>query len=221
VISSDLSHFIDPGDEVELPDGPVAERLDLKLDTAKLREHVFQLRDNLVFFHQSENYGGWGVLSSDGELKSAWNPNFGGDVEGWMKPERFHFKPTVACYGYVAEVIQQIRGMGFFPRRARVAMQASNSRSATHQDWPSFKYALRLHIPIFTNTGCSFWTEKGEVHLPADGAGYLVRVNQLHQIRNDGPTNRYHLFMTVWDTKGVSEFNRWPLPRLSWMEEGT
>lgn len=183
-----------------------------------LKRHVFSLDP----IYQSKAFGGWSVLSSNGSYQDGWHMGHQLYVPGLnqedvlknlkasgMKPGSEYVLPTEICQGPMLEVIDKIRSFGLDPRRARVIQLTPGLSSSWHRDAPDHLYAVRLHIPIFTNEGCFFETETERAHLPADGHGYFLYVNRVHRVVNHGTTYRYHLVVDVIDHRGITQFHRY------------
>lgn len=127
-----------------------------------------------------------------------------------VKRSHAYVQPTELCTGYFNEMISSIRDAGLNPMRARVAMLKAQSTDLPHRDAADNEYAVRLHIPLITNEKCFFACDEGSTHLPAEGDAFLLRVNRMHQVSNGGDTDRFHIAMSVRDTKGISTFHRYP-----------
>ena len=200
----------------------IYEKLDLKIDIERLRRHLETAVLPLPPVMQGKTFGGWSVLSSDGSYTDGWlyGPQYWEEVDGKLvfnfdkaraagwKPERAYRKPTEICTGYLAEVIQKIEDAGLHPRRARISVLKADGKPRRHSDGQADEYAVRLHIPIITNPGCVFACDEGNAHLPADGHGYLLAVNRMHQIFNWGDSDRFHLIMNVWDTRKITRWHQ-------------
>ena len=65
-----------------------------------------------------------------------------------------------------------------------------------HDDVQSEAWRARVHIPLVTNDGVRFSFPYAEFRMPA-GFAYLFNPEIQHTIRNDGQTNRVHLFFDV------------------------
>lgn len=202
----------------------IYEVLPFQFDIEKLKkyfyEHVVQYKPTM----QSTYFGGWSVLSVNGSYKDGWapghkiyDPSFmkGHSVEEKLNvigdtPLQDYKYPTEICTGYLADVMKQIDEAGFNPRRARLSVVLAQGASELHRDALDHEYAIRLHVPIITNQGCTFHTEDESAHLPANGKAYVLRVNRMHQVFNRGVTDRLHLIMSVKDTKRITRFHQPP-----------
>ncbi len=190
----------------------IAAPLKLTFDINRLREHVEKYVIPLEPIRQSNSFGGWSVLSSDGTYKDGWHMGHvliekesrtedinKGLAEMGARPSAEYVYPTEICHGYLLEVIEEIKKLGFRPRRARIIRLSSGLASSWHRDSPEHSRFVRLHVPIITNADCFFEIEGDKEHLPATGQAYLLRVNRLHRVVNRGPEDRYHLVMDVDD----------------------
>lgn len=202
----------------------IFEELPFRFDVEKLRSHVREAVLPLPPHMVGQFFGGWSVTSSNGSYLDGWasgekalNPSFmpGATFEekcralGILKYEEYH-RPTEICFGYLQEVMNEISDAGLNPLRARLSLLRANGRSTLHRDGADSEYAVRLHIPIITNEDCTFVCDEGTVHFPADGRGYLIRVNRPHQVFNKSPIDRIHLIMQVQDIKQISKHHRYP-----------
>lgn len=193
----------------------IAEPLDLKLDIEKLKSWVEKTVLPLPPAMEGRGWGGWSVTSVTGSYRDGWYPKTPEDeakfVDGVLTYRDGFYEsdnqPTEICVGYIKEVIKTLEDLGLCPRRIRLTFLRPGVISGTHQDInPHMEnYNVRLHIPIITNPMSVFCTTEGCLHLPADGNGYFVRVNQPHYIKNEGERERYHLIMNVRDTKKASK----------------
>ena len=198
-----------------------------QIDIEKLRAHLWnQVVNASDPVMQGPAFGGWSVLSSQGSVEDGWQQGHlcFKEVDGKMVwdeelakslgfvPEYEHKNPTPICTGYLAEIMKKIYQMKFNPRRARISILKPKSQTDLHMDAKPGNYAVRLHIPIVTNEKALFCTQdEGDVHLPADGSAYLLRVDRLHQAVNFGDLDRYHLIMQVWDVGQNSKFHQYQI----------
>lgn len=205
----------------------IAEKLKISFDIERIRDYFYTHVKPLEPVRASETFGGWSILSSNGDYRDGFET--GKDYvyfdeerneyvldyqkahreTGFVWPEE-HVHPTQVCTGYIAEVIQTIQRAGLKPYRARWTNLHPNVCMPWHRDAVQDAYAVRLHIPVITNEDCAFETEEGAFHMPADGSCYLVAVNQLHRAYNKGTTDRIHIIMDVIDTSGISKHHRAP-----------
>ena len=202
----------------------IYEKLPFSFDIEKLKLHLQEHVLPLPITNQADNFGGWSITSSDGDFRDGWNlkgrefvqktqydqsKDFVAQLKEQKIPTSFDFvKPTQICHGYFAEVIENIANKGLRPRRVRIIRLSAQSASTWHRDLPDHVYGVRLHIPIITNPGCFFECDDGKAHLPADGSAYLLRVNRMHRVSNDGDTHRYNMVMDITDKNQVSQYHR-------------
>lgn len=199
----------------------IFEKIDLKFDVERLRDQLVSSIFPLPPHMESESFGGWSVLSSNGSYLDGWKgaeafkKDFmpGATIDEKLaaigaKRSSAYTHATEICQGYLAEVIETIRAVGLTPMRARISMLKANGKSTIHRDAQDHEYAVRLHVPLITNEKCFFKTEEGAVHLPASGEAFLLRVNRWHQVTNESDSDRIHLIMSVLDKNGFSKFHR-------------
>lgn len=198
----------------------VFEKLDTKFYIQKLQQHIQEHVLGLDAVYQSPAFGGWSVLSSNSSYKDGWHMGHLGLKQQQTLNEALanvrnqggktvaeYCYPTEICHGYLAEVMKQISEMGFEPKRARIIKLTAGLSSSWHRDAPDNIPCVRLHVPIITNPGCFFEVEGDMGHMVADGSSYLVKVNRMHRVFNQGDTDRFHLVMDVKDTKKISQFH--------------
>jgi hypothetical protein len=204
----------------------IYEKWDTRFDIARLQEHVEKYVLPLESVQQSPSFGGWSVLSSDGSYKDGWlmghkvissemsKESLDQNLKniGFRKIEEYK-QPTEICHGYLKEVMDFLLGSGLNPRRARIIRLTKGMRSSWHRDGPDNRYFVRLHVPIITNSGCIFEAQESDAtevaHMPADGSSYILRVNRMHRVSNNGDADRFHLVMDVWDTRGITKHHRY------------
>jgi hypothetical protein len=147
-------------------------------------------------------YEGWALSSRDGTISDGVQ-RIDRQATKAAGNKRRGVQPTPLMQGYAAELEQQLVALGLNPHRIRVMRLAHEGfemkwhRDADAESW-------RLHIPIITSAHSQFeWKLAGEqivgVHLPADGSGWLVRVDELHRAVNRNPAGgfRVHLLMSL------------------------
>jgi hypothetical protein len=198
----------------------ISEKLDFKFDIKRLQEHFLNNVLGREITRQSDVFGGWSVLSSNGDYKDGWQPGhllLDKKVSDSSKKAIQNIMPksfseytveTEICSGYLKEIIDITREKKLSPYRARITCLTAGKASSWHIDAPPGRYAVRLHIPILTNDKCFFESRTESEHLLADGSAYLIYVNREHRVGNWGTTDRYHLIMDVRDTHQVSRFHR-------------
>lgn len=167
------------------------------------------------------DFGGYSLLTRTGHWQDGWQIGCVGkpgqtilDPKSVnLKAAKFlnlshhfeHKNPTEICRGPILELIEQISSMGFYPRRARISILKSGTKTILHSDGGMHDYMCRIHIPIFTSDDCYHRCLDYNLHMPADGSVYIIKVNLLHQVFNNSPINRYHIIMDCWDTKLVTK----------------
>ena len=201
----------------------IEEKIYLPYDLATLRADVLNIIAKYPIISQSVNFGGWSITSSDGDYRDGWqqghkvyenNPNSPREElvaefrKIGLKDLNAYRVKTDICTPAFSALVDTMEENGFYPRRCRLIRLKAGGFSSWHRDAPDGHYAVRLHIPIITNPGCLFKTETEDVHMPADGSCYLIKVNRMHQVVNTGTEDRYHFVCNVRDTKGLSTFHR-------------
>ena len=195
------------------------EKSTLKIDAERLRDDVTKF--NVPPVMVNNRYGGWSVTSSDGSYTDGWlhratslivDPSM--SVEeyrrysvnvGLARPLIDYIKPTEICTPYLKSLIDEWKDAGLYPLRVRIALMKGGHVVPWHQDAPDSVYSARLHAAIETNPGCILESKSEQLHIPADGSVWFVRVNQIHRARNDGSTDRLHLMANIFDTKGITK----------------
>lgn len=202
------------------------ERLAMSFDVEKLREELADIVRRFPPFMVTDTYGGWSALSSTGSYLDGWgngqrayDANFmpGASMQEkraalGLKDISTYREPTEICEGYLRQMLVTLRDAGLSPLRARIALLKGGGRTTLHRDAPEGHYAVRLHIPIVTNKQCTLESEGQSVHLPADGSGYLIRVDRLHQVFNHSTEDRCHFIAAVWDTKNLTKNHQYARP---------
>jgi hypothetical protein len=209
------------------------ERLEcIKFDHEKLvedvKKYVFPLGQQVIQGEEYETvayhgFGGWSITSRTGDWRDGWDffqNDEGKELEVFFpkndnnyKTLKFfniamsmeHDKPTQACQGEIAKLVQQIEELGFYPRRVRVSCLKAGAKSLVHKDSDLNEYMARIHIPLITNPKCVF-IQFGQNLYMEPGNAYMVWVNKWHQIRNDSNEDRYHIIMDAYDTKHITQF---------------
>lgn len=206
----------------EIQPGNLFERIRFGFDLVQLRNDLERISELHPPVMPTPWFGGWSLQSRDGSMTDGWvqghtafvekDKNFEFDREHaetkgitpWTSDYRIR---TSLCDGYFGHVLSEIETFGLNPRRARIALMKPGCSMEKHVDGPSDGYSVRLHIPILTNPQCAIEYSDQNIHMVADGSGYLVRVNRLHRAFNLGTTDRYHLLMDVFDFQGATKFH--------------
>ncbi len=199
----------------------ISEKLLLDFDFESLKNEFLEIRKNFTPVMITEKFGGWSITSSTGSYQDGWitgeefaNDKAGAefDLDRLLEKKKFksireYRKPTECCKENADKLIKKLDDLGLFPCRARYMLLKAGGETNYHRDCPESVYAVRLHIPIITNSECFFLTENGKQHLETQSA-YLLKVNRLHQVMNHGNDDRVHLICDVYDTKNVSQFHQ-------------
>jgi aspartyl/asparaginyl beta-hydroxylase (cupin superfamily) len=81
--------------------------------------------------------------------------------------------------------------------RSEVISMSPNSRIRTHKDRTDLLYvARRFHIPLITNTGCTFTVEREQFYLEEANL-YELNNRKYHSVENDSNENRVHLIVDI------------------------
>lgn len=199
----------------------------LKFDIDKLQSEMVEIEKNylpvfpeLPFGNEKNKYGGWSLTSSTGDWRDGWESGKGMKDNQWnkelaqkqgFKGKHGRFSQTIKTElykGYLAEVVETIADLGFYPVAVRIwTIPPGGHHIGLHTDSPVNNYSVRLHIPIFTNNDSYtlFRTDSEfKTRMEADGTAWMFKTNVMHDAFNNSPDlPRYHLVMEVWDTKGV------------------
>lgn len=108
--------------------------------------------------------------------------------------ERNYTKLPKRLWGtYIEELMSQFKAT---PIRARFVKLMPNDEVTAHIDY-SPKYALKAHVPVYTNTDSFLCFEgHGEFHLDA-GTAYVVNTGVRHWAINRGNEARIHLVVSL------------------------
>jgi hypothetical protein len=203
----------------------VYEKVSLNIDINRLCLEVNDIVLKYPIVSVTSKYGGWSILSSDGEYTDGWgsrHPDFDLDhpssidlVQQQLKDRNLksikaYSRPTVLYNNYIKQIFEQIIELGFYPRRARLICLKADSSTTWHRDAPDWLYYTRMHIPIVTNSNVYFECEDGREHMPSDGSGYLIKVNRLHKFVNQSNFDRMHIVMDAWDSKHITKYHQYP-----------
>jgi len=118
--------------------------------------------------------------------------------------------PTVLHSGAVAEVLDKLTGLGLRHFRSRM-MRLSNEGFDMKWHRDADKESWRLHVPVLTNPNSFFEWKLDDgtihrIHMPADGTGWLLRVDKLHRAINNGPPGavRVHMLASLAKAPAVT-----------------
>lgn len=209
----------------------------LLFDVKQLEKEVKDIANNydpvfpfLPFNVGKNKYGGWSLTSNDGDWKSGWETGSAMKDGEWnkdlalkkgYKSKNGRFSQTIKTElykGYLVEVIETFKNLGFFPIAARIwTIPPDGHHIGIHTDAPANMYSVRIHVPLLVNDmSVHIWynddyTEKFKTRLDATGHSYMFKTNTLHDAyNNDKILPRYHLIFEGWDTKdyvGGYKFN--------------
>ncbi len=212
----------------------IFEKIKLSIDIEALRAQFLETVQALPPVLVSDYFGGWSILSATGDYKDGWHMMHtlyengpisreelirAAKAAGYVSTLLLN-RPTAIHTGPLGGLVQQLSELGLNPRRARIIMLKAGGSSFWHRDGADDSYAVRLHVPIITNSGCLFEieTKDGIVseHLPADGSAYLIKVNRIHRVVNHGTTDRINFVANVYDTNRVSRDHRF---NINWFEK--
>lgn len=199
------------------------EKLPITIDIEKLRiwlHEIVKLIGEPVYtprtdHHTESQYKYWSILSENGH----WDQKYV-SISPYMRNNKFDEKtaiqmgwkainlwnkPTEIHISYMNEVMQMLSNQGLEIKRARCAMLLPESASVVHRDGIDGIHNIRLHIPLMTNLECKHVIVDTnnheiiieEIHMPADGSIYAVKVDNSHRIVNAMSDPRYHIVMDV------------------------
>lgn len=203
------------------------EQASLNFDIDRLKKEMSEVRTRLVPYMVTPAYGGWSLLSSDGDYLDGWlKPGtlISGKVgpqdsletytnaqrSVGIKPIRDYCLPTQAYTPYFSDLHQQLSKAGIFLYRARLAVLKAGNATEWHQDAPTGIYSARLHIALETNEKCFFEWSNSRLHIPDNGSAWFLRVDVPHRAVNFGGSDRFHIIANVFDLEGASINFRFP-----------
>ncbi len=203
----------------------IAEKVNLGIDLKGLLEDLGEIMDRFPPVMRSQNVGGWALQGGKSDsIDEGWSFDFcpynGPQNRGpsWTpisKQEKAtatiqdYCRPTEAATPHFLALLNHLESLGLNPRRARIIILKPSSKMVWHQDGSPRIYQARLHIPLVTNPQCYFENEFGKVHMPADGSGYIVHINNMHRAINLGDSLRIHFVAHVWDQLGITQHHRY------------
>ena len=180
----------------------------------KLKKEFFDfIKEQYHPSMQGNTYGGWSILSSNGSI----NDGFINGSKFLVRDQKtgaFHYDrkkaftygilptheykyPTLLFRGEFAKIILNMQKLKLYPKRCRLIFLKKNSTIKWHQDGATGESVIRLHVPIITNKNCVFETATQKVHMPANGNGYLLFIDELHRAVNASGFDRYHIITDV------------------------
>ena len=180
----------------------------------KLKKEFFDfIKEQYRPTMQSNAYGGWSILSSDGSINDGFIDGtkcFTRDTKtgtlhydrkkafiyGLLPTHEYKY-PTLLFRGEFAKIILNMQKLKLYPERCRLILLKKNSAIKWHQDASTGQAAVRLHVPIITNKDCVLETATQKIHMPANGNGYLLFIDELHRSVNASGFDRYHIITNV------------------------
>lgn len=107
--------------------------------------------------------------------------------------ERNYTEFTESATGYIREILESFDAVTC---RAAIVVLKPGQRITRHFDVGP-EHIIRLHIPLFTNTGATMGFKSvggwDQYHLPADGGIYAVNTGIEHWAQNTGTETRYQM----------------------------
>lgn len=187
---------------------------ELKFDIDRLRAELLEVRQRLAPQMVTPEYGGWTLLSSNGDYRDGWlkpGASIGEKVKSEDSAEEFALKqravglqpsssycvPTQAYVPYFREINEKFSEQGVLLLRARLAMLKAGASTEWHRDAPLGLDDRRLHIALETNPKCFFEWPDFRLHCPADGSAWYLRVDIPHRACNGGESDRYHIIANI------------------------
>lgn len=219
------------------PDQFIAEHPTWQFDVEKLQNELNKFKDYIEvpeYKHRSGGLNGWSLLGRVDDLQSGFEFKVGiqhppyktqdmtdPDPKVYYKMDYarehkiYHMmdydKPTSICVGYFKEVIDFLEDHGIKVRRARLSHMCGGGEIQPHTDGNFF----RIHIPILTSD--SRFVHNDEAYNLEMGKVYIANVHRYHYVKNQAPTDRWHLVADCWDTGYNFEIGGWSQER--WEQE--
>jgi len=113
--------------------------------------------------------------------------------------EQLNQRHSTLCVGEYSRILDYLESKGWYTFRARVMTAMPSSKPNWHTD--AYDISLRYHIPIITNEHFFLqWKDRigvHSVHIPANGRGYFIRTDILHQYINIGTEPRVHIVIDI------------------------
>lgn len=164
-------------------------RLPFRFDAERMAAEADALPDSAWLAHPSRMTGNSAValISRDGGDND--------DFEGSMQ-ETDHLRACPA-------IRQAVGSFGEVFGRSRLMKLAAGSEVSTHVDFNYHWYTrVRIHIPLVTNPGVTFYCADKSVHMGV-GECWIFNSWRRHRVTNESNEDRIHL---VIDTAGSSRF---------------
>ena len=151
--------------------------------------------DEGVGGHMLNGVYGWALQSNLEDLDKPCPPY------NITKEAKQEYRDTAAMFGYINEIREHFP----FAHQFSIAVHPPGTQINLHHDSDDF---YKIHVPIFSNNRSLFIFEpKREYILPDEGKMYLVNTSVKHGTKNNGDTNRVHLFFKIPHDKELDVLN--------------
>ncbi len=167
------------------------------VDIAELREAALAIPESVWSAENESKPNRFGALDATQHVIFRFVSNFQDWRESYDRPLWSEWKlllePVLAAatapYGYAR---------GAFPR-VMLARMAPGGVIHPHRDQnPAAKWPHKIHVPLQTNEGVTFFVDGQGYHL-AEGEAVEVNNMGLHAVENRGETDRIHLIFEYYD----------------------
>ncbi|MEB2781973.1 aspartyl/asparaginyl beta-hydroxylase domain-containing protein [Algoriphagus sp. C2-6-M1] len=110
-------------------------------------------------------------------------------------PGDYKFVPTqfLALCPYIQSVLECFKTE---KSSVRLMKLTPGSEIKEHRDFDLDEGEVRIHIPVFTNEGVSFFVNYTKVNMK-EGECWYLRLSDPHRVLNEGNTDRIHLVMDL------------------------
>jgi hypothetical protein len=167
------------------------------VDVAEVREAVLAIPESVWNAENESKPNRFGALDATQHVIFRFVSNFQDWRESYDRPLWSEWKPLLepvlaaatAPYGYAR---------GAFPR-VMLARMAPGGVIHPHRDQnPAAKWPHKIHVPLQTNEGVTFFVDGQGYHL-AEGEAVEVNNMGLHAVENRGEIDRIHLIFEYYD----------------------
>lgn len=208
----------------------ISEEIPLNINIKELCSELMPELQKFPIVKRSAAIGGWTLQSTNGSYLDGWSLDFCpyngpenlgpswnplSPSEGLLNSIQNFVGPTELMTPFIQNLLKQLEQLGLNPPKAIVLKLSAKISSIWDIDGSKKYYQVRLHIPLITNEQCFYENEAGKIHLPANGSAFLVKVNQIHRVHNDGDTDPYHVVVNVWDTLHKTKYFQYKLDESS------
>lgn len=145
-------------------------------------------------------FGGWSVLSWDGDWRTGWYPDGELTALGRHTPADHQqcTQPTEICVGVMRDCLEEIASWGLHISRARVTISKPGQGILWHRDSSSAEQiTARIQLPLLSNSDHEFHSETSRWHLASTGQLYVLNTNHLHRTVNGGRDVRFNLIADI------------------------